>query len=143
MFDRQAAIAAARKVLDAAPTLEGSDAPIVALGELVDAVLAAANPAALVIPAYDAVGAPTARYPLLYVGVGDTDLSAGSVARVRALDKPVAYGDVVEVGMVKFELSLTDGTDIDAMLRAEGAYHFGLAVVSAATEAHRIREARG
>ena len=143
MLDRQAAIAAARKVLDEAPTIEGSDRPIFSFGELVDAILAAANPDALVIPAYDVVGAPTAEYPLLYVGVDDTDLSGGSVVRVHALDKAVAYGDVVEVGMVKLDLRLTDGTDVDAMLRAEGAYHFGLAVMSAAVEAHRIREVKG
>lgn len=142
MFDRPAAVAAARKVLEAAPTLEGSDAPIFDLGELVDAVVAAANPDALVIPAYDAVGAPTAEYPLLYVGVDDTDLSGGSVIRVQALD-PVTYGDIVEVGMVKFSLSLTDGTDIDAMLRAEGAYHFGLATLSASVQSHRNREVKG
>jgi hypothetical protein len=145
MFDRQAAIAAARKVLDNAPTLEGSDAPIFQLGELVDAVVAAANPDALIVPAYDAVGAPTANYPLLYVTIDGTPVSAGSL-KVQASDAPMRYNDVVDVGMVELGLHFEDGgeaSDAKAMLRAEGAYHFGLAMISASTEAHRIREARG
>lgn len=145
MFDRQAAIAAARKVLETAPTLEGSDAPIIALGELVDAVLAAANPDALVIPAYDAVGAPTAEYPLLYVTADGQSVATGRL-KVHASDAPMSYGDVVDVGMVEINLRFADGqdtADVRGMLRADGAYHFGLAVMSASVEAHRIREARG
>jgi hypothetical protein len=145
MFDKPAAIEAARKVLDEAPTIDGSDRPIFSISDLVDAVLAAANSDALIVPAYDHVIAPHAWYPLLYARRDTVDLPSASV-RITASDKVMSYGDVVDVGMVEISLRLDDAGDTEVttgMLRADGAWHVFLTGLAAANESHRIREAKG
>lgn len=146
MFDRPAAIAAARKLLDDAPTLDGSDAPIFDVGELVDAVIAAANPDALVIPTYDTVGAPTANYPVLYPTHNGVPLPGSTFLGVYASDVVLNYGDVVDVGMVEHTVRTVHADQVEVlklMLRADGAWHFHLAGLAAAVEAKKMREVKG
>lgn len=123
MFDRAAAIQAARSVLDAAPRLSPAAEPIVDLGALVDAIVAAGSPDALVVPKYDAALAVWARYRLAEdAGEGTTTMSV--VARTGAVAASVYEGErSVVAGLATIDM----------------AWHLGLALCSTAMEAKSLR----
>lgn len=125
MFDRHAAIAAAREVLDAAPRVElsGGDHEIaVDLGALVDKIVAAGAPDALAVPAYDDKLAQEAAYRIAHP-VGD---DPGAHVTVIASRGAVATG--VWLGEQRFVGGLT---------KPDAAWHLGMAYCSAAQHATR------
>lgn len=133
MFDRPAGIAAARKVLEAAPVMEvaGAREPVVKLNELVDTVLAAVNPDALIIPAYDADLAQNARHRLSL----DFEGQPGSGAHMSVTAHPGAVVIGVYAGPASDRKLLASGpTAVDA------AWHLALALASAAIESKRLGE---
>jgi len=89
MLNRAAAIAAARKVIEAAPMIEvgGVNEPVIDMAKLVDEVLTAANPDALVIPPYDSYLARDARYRLEQ----DTEDGRGALLSILAHPRVVSY----------------------------------------------------
>ena len=127
MFDRPAAIRAAREVLESSPVVEGvNDAqPIIDLAKLVDAVLAAANPSALIVPAYDDQLAQSARYRL------EQDI-VGRGAHMSLIARPNA----VAVGVT------TDPENVlvAGLVGPDAAWHTGLAWCSASMESRRLHE---
>lgn len=130
MLDRPAAVEAARKVLEAAPVLEvvdGGDGstPIVSLSQLVDAVLAAANPEALVLPAYDEMLAQSARYRL------EQNTASGVGAQMSL----TAHPGGVAVGVHSGDLQLVAG-----LVGSDSAWHTGIAWCVAALESKRLHE---
>jgi len=127
MLDRPAAIRAAREVLETSPVVEGvnDDQPIVDLAKLVDAVLAAANPDALIVPAYDPQLAQSARYRL------EQDPEGGRGARMSLFARPGAVS-VAVVGHA-------DQLVVAGMVGPDSAWHTGLAWCSASMESERQR----
>lgn len=128
MLDRPAAIRAAREVLASSPVVEGvnDDQPIVDLAKLVDAVLAAANPDALIVPAYDAQLAQSARYRL------EQDPEGGRGARMSLIARPGAVS-VAVVGHA-------DQLVVAGLVGTDSAWHTGLAWCSTALESKRMHE---
>jgi hypothetical protein len=128
MLDRPAAIRAAREVLESSPVVEGvnDDQPIVDLAKLVDAILAAANPDALIVPAYDEQLAQSARYRL------EQDPEGGRGAHLALMARPNAVAVGVTAGAENVLVAGLVGTDI--------AWHTGLAWCSAAMESKRLHE---
>lgn len=129
MLDRPAAIRAAREVLASSPVVEGvnDNQPIVDLAKLVDAVLAAANPDALIVPAYDAQLAQSARYRL------EQDPEGGRGARMSLLAHPNAVGIGVTVGP-------DYNVVVAGLVGTDSAWHTGLAWCSTALESKRLHE---
>lgn len=130
MFDRAAAIIAAREALDNAPRVDigGVSEPVVDIAALVDAVTKAGNPDALVIPAYDEPLALFARFRLEQ----DTPEAPGATLT------PTAGPGVVKIAIVR------DGKTIVAGLTSNDmAWHAGLALCSAALESRRLHEEAG
>lgn len=133
-MDLAAAAAAAREVLENAPTVDPADggdgSPVVSLTELAQAVLAAANPDALVVPVYDAALAQSARYRLEQ----DTDTTRGAHLSVTAHPGAVALAVYSGGG---------DGALlVSGLVGPDAVWHLALALASAAMEAERIRVQR-
>lgn len=127
MFDRDAAITAARHVLDTAPRVETPNGPEIAvnLANLVDKILAAGNPDALTVPPYDPELAKDALYRIAHTVDEDPGAQITVTARRGAVATGVWRGPEQFVG----------GVTIPAT-----AWHLGLAYCSAAQ--HAMREER-
>lgn len=127
MLDRAAAVTALRELLDAAPVIDvaGVQQPMYDLHALVNAVLTAANPDALVVPRYDPMLAQSARYRL------EQD-AHGPGAKMSITAHP---------GAVAIAVHARDGNQLVAgMVAPDSVYLTGLAMCSAAEESLRLRE---
>jgi hypothetical protein len=125
MLDRPAAITALRKLIDEAPMIDvaGVREPMFDLNAMVNAVLTAANPDALVVPRYDAMLAQSARYRL------EQD-SAGPGAKLAITAHPRA---------VALAVYAPEGEQLVAgMVSPDSVYLTGLAMCSAAEESLRM-----
>jgi hypothetical protein len=124
MFDRQAAIAAARDVLAAAPEVAGAEMGSTALAvdvaKLVDAVVRAGNPDALVVPPYDETLASEAWYRF---GIPTDEISG------RELQFVLHYGNV----LTRVRLDKDEGEARTlGITYPDAAWHAGLALCSVA-----------
>jgi hypothetical protein len=130
MLNRAAAIIALRELIDAAPTIDvaGVREPMFDLNVMVNAVLAAANPDALVVPKYDAMLAQSARYRL------ETD-TVGPGAKLSITAHPGAVALDVH--------SAHSGQLVAGMVAPDSVWHTGLAMCSAAEESRRQYEGQG
>lgn len=130
MLDRAAAISAARQVLEAAPTVdvEGMREPVIDIGRLVDTVLAAANPDALVVPVYDVTLAQSARYRLEQ----DDGSTRGAQMAVTA-----------QHGAVLITVSRAGEVIVAGLVNSDAMWQLGLACCSAASAVKDARERRG
>lgn len=127
MLDRAAAIAALRGLIDAAPVIDvaGVQEPMFDLNAMVNAVLTAANPDALVVPRYDPMLAQSARYRL------EQDAN-GPGAKMSITAHP---------GAVALAVHSQSGDQLVAgMVAPDAVYLTGLAMCSAAEESLRLRE---
>jgi hypothetical protein len=129
MLNRAAAIEAARKVINAAPTIEvgGVSEPVINLAELVDAVLSSANPDALVVPAYDAALAQGARFRLEQ----DTEETRGAVLAILAHPGAVGYSVTRESEQL-----------VSGLVAADTAWLTHMAGLSAAVHSKSLREGK-
>lgn len=130
MFDRLAAIAAARTVLDAAPRVDvnGASEPVIDIAALVDAIVKGGDPDALIVPAYDEALAQFARFRLEQDGANGVGAHMVITARSDAVSVGVHRGsETIVAGLT--------GTDM--------AWHAGLALCCAALEAKRLHEEAG
>lgn len=130
MFDQDAAQRAAREVLAAAPRIEGGDGTelVISIRSLVDAIVAAGNPDALVIPPYDPETAPDARFRIEQPTSDNPGATVGIVVHPGAVALPVYSGD----GKVL----------VSGFIGHEFAWHLGLALCSAAQESKSRSEVR-
>lgn len=130
MFDRSAAIIAAREVIDSSPRIDigGVSEPVIDIGAVVDAVTKAGNPGALVIPTYDESLAQFARYRIEQ----DTPETPGAVMSITARSGAVSVN--VHRGGAAIAAGLTN---------SDMAWHAGLALCSAALESRRLHEEAG
>lgn len=126
MFDQDAAQRAARDMLAAAPRIEGGDGTelVISIKDLVNAIVTAGNPDALVVPAYDPELAD-ARYRLEQ----PTKDNPGANMSIIPHDEAVAL--IVRDG---------DGTQLVAgFVGSDFAWHLGVALCSGAQETRRRR----
>lgn len=133
MFDQAAAKRAAQQVIAAAPVIEGGAGNEIAINvkELVSEIVAAGNPDAAVIPAYDPVTAASARF---WVKLPDKDGLNEDPGVYMIL---LAHKGAVGVG-----LYTGDGEHVSTgIVGPEFAWHLGMAACSASQEAKRLEEA--
>lgn len=140
MLDLAAGAAAARRVLEEAPTFDGgAGTPVVHFPQLVQAILAAANPDALIIPAYDQQLAESARYRL------EPDTENGQQGARMSV---TAHPGTVAIGVYAERPNLDQARDgieqarprvlTSGLISPDGVWHLGLALCSAAVEARRL-----
>lgn len=127
MFNQAAAQRVAAEIIAAAPTIEGGDGSelVVNIKELVDEIMKAGDPDGLVIPPYDPILGPDARYRLEQPNaVNEAGTTMGIVPlRGHAVSVTIYSGS---------KTPITAG-----MIAAERAYQLGLALCSAAQESQR------
>lgn len=125
MFDRAAAVAAAREVIAAAPRVEvtgGEHELALDLGALVDRIVAAGDPDALTVPTYDAQLAQEATHRIAHPVDDDPGAHVTVVARRGAVATGVWCGPEHFVG---------------GLTKPDAAWYLGLAYCSAAQHATR------
>ena len=128
MFNQDAAQRAARDMLAEAPRIEGGDGTelVISIKDLVNAIMAAGNPDALAIPAYDPELALAARYRLEQ----PTDANPGAYL------VPIAHKGAVGI-------TIRNGADeilTSGLIGPEFIWHLGLALCSVAQESQRRSE---
>jgi hypothetical protein len=132
MFDESAAKRAAQRVIAAAPVIEGGAGNEIAINvkELVSEIVAAGNPNAAVIPAYDEVTAASARFWVKLPSNDGPDEDPGVYMILLAHKGAVGIG-----------LYTGDGKHISTgLVGPEFAWHLGMAACSASQESKRLAE---
>lgn len=125
MFDQAAAQRAAQRVIAAAPRIEGGDGNelVINIKNLVAEIVAAGQPDAAVVPAYDATLASTARYRL------EAPDENGRAPEMTIL----AHRDMVGVAVFA-----RDGQVLTAgAVGSSYAWHLGMALCSASQDSAR------
>jgi hypothetical protein len=126
MFDQAAAQRAAQQVIAAAPVIEGGSGNEIAINvkELVAAIIAAGNPDAAIVPAYDHTTAMSAWHRLEIPEHGTQGAKLNARAHKGSVAIVIYDGDGRRV--------------VNGFIGPEFAWHLGMALCSASQESARL-----